>query len=904
LLTAIAGLGFDTETSSWVLPLWNVHGVRYAAKLWRPSGGKWITAGWATTRMIERNNEPIGRLFDVGWFLDHLGNANGVGGVPWEKRWLWFTAGEWDCLQLRSVGWFATTSINGEASHPQPEMLLREFGGSANALTLLGNLRGIVVCFDVDDTGRLGSVQFVDALEKMISGLVAEDETGRASDLLGGSNWSGVRAIDLRQIVGWQESGMKDGWDISDLMRWSKSPHGERVGRPLLNAAESAGVGVNAARSLLGISEIVSSKPTLDNVLVSGIHLIEIDELLSLSLQYARNHGGSRAQGSYHFGRLASRKGWTLAELVQEDVVNKLIEMWDREIPKADKLTVSFVYGHVSRSFLDTAAVDDLNTDKANAYRLNHYFPFLVYHPVRGWLYWDGVQWRDGTSQVWDHAARISNYIAEEAIAARDNGNTALAVTLFKWAKSTQSAGRIGNIVSMCGHLGLCKLDPGINEIWDNNPMMLGTPNGVFDLINGKLLSGMEARNQYCSLTTNGSILLGDSGVTKWGDKWNICVDFWNQMLDEWHPDKDGADVVRMLQEYGGLCLRGKLDEALIVLRGSGRSGKSMLMDGMKFALGEYSYEISGDILTRGSSMRGSGAGSNAKSSAIAQMSHKRLIKITEVGDRPLDIDLLKTFTGETEMMGRRLYGAWGSVVNVGTFWAMTNKDLDLRGDVSEALRGRIVIVQWNLSLVDESVIGLDEYRSGVQDGRVKLRHGDYKDRVIGRAGETWAPMADVILTWMYEGLLRVIVRGGNGLVVSDEGLGGFVIKAKKVIEATQALWDSSDPLSAYFETSGLWTRASAGKDGAIVATGGLFNNWHSWAEIADAERAEQINTVQKFSSLLVGLGARGYEKLRSSSAIWGNGRQVNAWRVPWTWIGGSDDGRIAGGSSGRGRGR
>src|SRR4249920_3284134 len=143
------------------------------------------------------------------------------------------------------------------------------------------------------------------------------------------------------------------------------------------------------------------------------------------------------------------------------------------------------------------------------------------------------------------------------------------------------------------------------------------------------------------------------------------------------------------------------------------------------------------------------------RSATLAQMNYKRMVKITEVGGKQLDVDTIKQMTGESTFTGKLLYANPGVSVNHGTYFMMTNHDIDLRGDQSEALRGRLLIIPFNTSFIDMSRMADDEYSAGVRDGSVREQLDVIKQRVLGRLG--WQVMHDVILTWCWEGYQAVM---------------------------------------------------------------------------------------------------------------------------------------------------
>jgi phage/plasmid-associated DNA primase len=854
LRMALPDLGWFDGLKSWLLPMRSIDEHVYAAKAWRPTGGKWVSIGWNHAKAVEKQGLPIGRLFSMDWVTEHLADEK-------NERLLWITAGEHDCLMLRSFGWLATTLTQGEMSKPSPELLLRELGGSTVTQHLLDVLSGIVVCFDVDDAGREGAVWVIDALERMI----------RDNSLPGME----IRAVDLRTIGGWSDEGQPDGWDISDLVRWSRTRK-LKVSGDLLTAARQGVAGKDAAADLLGVTG-VSSQPTLSSVMLGGVHTTELSDLIDMGVAWAKKDG-SRRQGCYHLGVRASRTGWALEELIGDGLAeDKRADMLykarvDMEIPKDDIIGLHDYTYEISRSFLNPGQVERLNTDVSNAKRLIHYYGFLKYNDeMDEWLLWTGKFWREDRTQITDHAMRIGDKIAEEAIALMARGEMGMAKSQSKWARESQQNSRVRAMISLAKDSPASRPRPEYGEGWNLDPLVIGTPEGVFDLVGGSLLDPVEGRNKWCSMTTRGRILLDGDGTRVWGDRWAACNAVWEQTLAQWQPD---AAVRNLLQDMAGMALRGQLVEKLFILQGSGRSGKSTFLDTLSWAMHRYAYQISGDAFDKNK-------GGSYKMSSLAKSSGRRLIKIAEVGETLLDTDSLKMITGETELPTKLLYSNPTISRNMATWVMMTNQMPDLHGDQSEAMRGRLVIIPWNTTFVSAGLLGTDEYRSGVDDGLVLADDAGLKPMLRG-AIAGYQAMPDVVLTWAYRGLSRVMGRSG--------GAHGSELAVPVVVSGhTDAVFAESDSIMMYFMESGLWAN-----DGGHtwVATDGLGRSLHDWGIINDPEFAASIkDSPRVLGQMLRHRAARGFENRKVSGALWQREgvRQTNAWKVPFTYIGKSD---------------
>jgi phage/plasmid-associated DNA primase len=841
------GIGWDAGTKSWVLPLRNIHGQIHMAKLWRPTSNHrgWIHAG-RTTAMKRQKDGPVGRIFDLGWIVDES---------PYSppNNWLWITAGEWDCVMLRCFGWLATTSVHGEGSKPQSTMLLREFGDKEMARAIFKEIAGIAVCLDADGAGHIGAVQFCDSFEQLFDHIGVEIP---------------VRAIDLRQMPGYKENGEPSGWDVSDLVRWAKSA-GVMVGAKLRGMTQSAPNGSAGAREMFDISEDISSRVTFDDVARPTMHTLGIDEIIQFGIAYGKAKN-SRAQGAWHSGMIGRKKGWLFNEFIAETGHEKYATACTVEMPKSHPFTADDAYKQIARGFAyaSRGGSNNLMNDVANGRRFAHLFGsfFKVLDTTDRWRYWDGTGWSTGEHKAVDHAMLVADYIEEEAsrVIADD---PALGKLLYAWANKSRTWRAVKNILAAAKESTMCRLEPELGEFWNGHRMHIGTPAGVFSLLDKELTTGAAARDMYCSMTTRGSIMVDDAaGHARWGDRWEIGRKFWQGLLESWQQGEDGSDVVRMLRQMAGLCLRGQLDERWIVLQGSGRSGKSTLLDGMEKALGDYAYEAAGDVFVRGTKANGG----TMRQSTMAQMAYKRMIKTTEVGGRTIDTDTLKQLTGESTFTGKFLYKDPSVTVNHGTYFMMTNTEIDLRGDISEALRGRLIIVPFNTSFVDHARLGEDEYSSGIRDGSVMEKVDEVKARVLGSVAG-WEMMHDVIITWMYEGLMEVIANDGRLFVASS------------VHKVTTDMWASNDVLGQYWSESGFWQR-----DGGVtvVRTAWLAGNVKAWAEVWDPALAESVGSAQKLAELLKTASARGYEKIKTTKYLGGPGKQQNCWKVPYTYIG------------------
>ena len=324
---AIEGLGWHQDSRSWVLPMRDVHGTVTHAKLWRPFGGRWITAGFNRAREAEKQGHSIGRLWGINRLIRKIDEYQEAEKAIPGGGFLWVVAGEHDAIMLSCYGWLATTFTQGETSAPAGEVFLREMGKQLGvADKIFSSIKGVIVCFDTDYAGDSGCLRTVATLERLIS----------EGELEVGEEWSGVRGLNLRKLPGWEDDEGHIGWDISDLVKWSKTA-GQKVGGLLIKAAQQATPGLEAGEEEFGIQVATATGPNQVMIRDASLHTMDVEALLTFGLAWAKE--GSRGEGAYHMGYKALRNGWQAEELIGEgtpEIDKQFCALVDAQIPKGD----------------------------------------------------------------------------------------------------------------------------------------------------------------------------------------------------------------------------------------------------------------------------------------------------------------------------------------------------------------------------------------------------------------------------------------------------------------------------------------------------------------------------------------------------------------------------------------
>lgn len=178
-------------------------------------------------------------------------------------------------------------------------------------------------------------------------------------------------------------------------------------------------------------------------------------------------------------------------------------------------------------------------------------------HERKRWFVWNDVRWgEDATAKAYAYARDLSRTMAcdQTASVQKGAGRAAFASGVERLAQSDQRIAITG-------------------EVWDSDPYLLGTPNGVVDLRDGSV--SRPRREDYITK------LAAISPATK--AHCPLWLDFLHQSTD---ADKE---LIRFLQQWFGYSLTGITTEhQLAFLYGPGGNGKGVFMNTFGGILGDY----------------------------------------------------------------------------------------------------------------------------------------------------------------------------------------------------------------------------------------------------------------------------------------------------------------------------
>jgi putative DNA primase/helicase len=190
---------------------------------------------------------------------------------------------------------------------------------------------------------------------------------------------------------------------------------------------------------------------------------------------------------------------------------------------------------------------DPSEDDIALAFTDRHRESLRFDHDLGLWLEWDGARWRpDNRHRAFTYARTIARQHG-----AAGKANFASGVERFARADPVHAVN---------------------SDIWDADPMLLGTPGGVIDLRTGRL-----QRARPDTFMTKLTSCTPDSSPPE----------LWLRFLKEALADDD--DAIRFLKLWAGYCLTGDTREhALIFLHGLAGTGKSVFLNTLAAILGDY----------------------------------------------------------------------------------------------------------------------------------------------------------------------------------------------------------------------------------------------------------------------------------------------------------------------------
>jgi putative DNA primase/helicase len=394
--------------------------------------------------------------------------------------------------------------------------------------------------------------------------------------------------------------------------------------------------------------------------------------------------------------------------------------------------------------------------------------------------------WSDDTTGEAHRCAKAIGRALQHEAAGRDPGDARKA-----YRKAADRAESAAGVAAM---LTLAATEPEVairHEQLDADPWLLNVANGVLDLRDRRLTPHDPAR-----LLTRITAAAYDTDAAR---------PTFDEFLTRIQPDPAmRAFLARLL----GHALLGKVVEQVMpVLHGAGANGKSVLVETVLSALGDYGATGDPALLTDTG---------NPHPTGVADLFGRRLVAVHETdAGRRLAEGTVKRLTGETRVKARRMREDFWEFSASHTLLMVTNHRPVIRGD-DEGIWRRLRLVPFDVV---------------IPEAERDTRLGDRL--LLEQSG---------VLTWLVDGYTAWTV---DGLAVPDH-----------VRDATSAYRAESDHLGQWIGDCCLtgphyWAPA---RD--------LYQSWTTWA------RAEGLDpgTQNAFGRALAD---RGYDRAKSGTVRW-----------------------------------
>jgi putative DNA primase/helicase len=271
-------------------------------------------------------------------------------------------------------------------------------------------------------------------------------------------------------------------------------------------------------------------------------------------------------------------------------------------------------------------------------------------------------------------------------------------------------------------------------------------------------------------------------------------------------------DVRAFIQRLFGYCLLGMIDEQVfVVFWGSGKNGKSRLVDIMRHVFGDYSATVPAGLF-----LDKRNDDPDKPRPSLAKLMAKRIAFMSEPkrGGK-LDEGLVKEVTGGEPIQSRKLHQDEFEYTPVFTPIMSTNIKPDIRG-LDNGIWRRIMLVPFTVTIPPER-----------------------RDRNLL---EKLRPEADGVLNWCLSGLWDYYIRGLD--------------PPAAVVEAIEEYKADSDPLARFLDARTMVC------EGWRVGASDLYADYEEWCGV----NAEEPLGKKSFA---LSLKERGIRSIKSGNNYW-----------------------------------
>lgn len=309
-------------------------------------------------------------------------------------------------------------------------------------------------------------------------------------------------------------------------------------------------------------------------------------------------------------------------------------------------------------------------TDVGNAARLVlRHGHRLRYSYQRGaWMVWDGRRWAlDQAGESVNACVDTTLSIFAEARATESDG-------LLKWAQASQKRERVMAMAVLAQpRLAV------VSDDLDADPWLLNCSNGTLDLRTGTL----RLHDPHDLITRLAPVAYDPDAA---------CPRFESFLQRVF----DGSDeLIGFVQRWHGYCLTADIrHQHLPIYHGAGGNGKSVLLDTIAAAMGDYAAQAPPELLTSQKHAQ--------HPTEIADLIGRRMVVASETeAGAELRIQTLKRLTGDARLKGRFMREDFVEFPRTHKMVLVTNNRPAIIED-SEAVWRRVLLVPFNVVIPPE----------------------------------------------------------------------------------------------------------------------------------------------------------------------------------------------------------
>lgn len=377
-------------------------------------------------------------------------------------------------------------------------------------------------------------------------------------------------------------------------------------------------------------------------------------------------------------------------------------------------------------------------------------------HALNTWYLWAGNHWQqDQTGAMYRIIANeLAPLYLHAAAEAQAGDNAELSKSLAKRAAALRTKKRMDNVIYLAARTQRLALT---GSEWDQNPLLLGTNNGVIDLRNGNFRPGQP-----------GDYILSYA-PTDWQGL-DTPAPAWEAFLLDIFADPAICAFVQRLLGYG---ISGKKTERILpILWGEGANGKSTLIETIGAVLGRTLT-----MATEADSLMDVAKGGDGPRPFVYALRGKRLVWASESNEgRRMNTALAKKLSGRDTITVRTLHAKPVIFDPTHLILLITNHRPNIPDDI--AMWDRVILLPFTARFVEHPRVG------------EKLQDRDIQDKLRAEAPGILAWLVRGYLAWQREGLNppEAIKAATKDYQASEDTLAQFVADSCVELETATVL--------------------------------------------------------------------------------------------------------------------